>query len=362
MLADEVDLVIGVDSHRDQHALAVVAAHGGLLSEALVAAAPHGYARALALADESAPGRRAWAIEGSGSYGAGLARFLAARDELVLEVARSKREARRSQRKSDALDAVRAARSVLGANKVARPRADGTREALRALVTTREGAIAARRAALNQLRALIVSCPEPLRGELRALTRARLLARCAGLRRAQRSRAELAGTTLALRACARRIRAASAEERELKGAILALVREWAPELLAEQGVGPISAAQVLISWSHPGRFHCEAAFARHSGAAPVPASSGKVVRYRLDRGGDRQLNRALHTIAVSRRKSDARIHRATHTRGQERARGTPLSQALPRPPSLPTTRGAPPDCLTFIEASPDMRHSATADV
>ena len=307
MLADQVDFVLGVDSYRDRHALALVDAKtGGLLAEAAVAASPGGYKRALALADQRARGPRAWAIEGSSSYGAGLARFLAAQGECVLELARGKREPRRTPRKSDPLDALRAARSLLGEEKLARPRAGGERAALRALASTREGALAARRAGLNQLRALIVSCPEPLRSELRTLTPARLLARCARLRVAQRPDAELRGTTLALRACARRVLAATAEERTLKHEIEALVRAWAPPLLQEPGVGPITAAQLLISWSHRGRFHGEAAFARQGGSAPVPASSGQTTRHRLDRGGDRQLNRALHTIALSRKKHDPR--------------------------------------------------------
>jgi len=249
MFADRLDYLLGVDSHRDQHALALVAAaSGAVLAAWQLPATASGYAQALALAEAEAPGRRAWAIEGSGSYGAGLARFLAARGERVLEVARPKREARRSRAKSDALDAVRAARSLLGEAKLAVPRAGGARAGLRALLTTRAGAIAARRTGLNQLRALIVTCPEPLRSELRALTRARLLARCAALRPDLRLETELRGTALALRACARRVQALSAEERELKRAIAALVRERAPALLAERGVGAISAAQILTAF------------------------------------------------------------------------------------------------------------------
>jgi transposase len=220
----------------------------------------------------------------------------------VLEVERPVRVDGSGRGKSDALDALRAARSALGAERLASPRSGGARAALRALVSTREGAVSARRAALNQLRALIVASPESLRSELRALTPARLLARCERLRPDLRGDPELRGLALSLRACARRVRAASAEERELKREIELLVRSLAPRLLEEPGVGPISAAQVLISWSHRGRFHGEAAFARHGGAAPIPASSGQVARHRLDRGGDRQLNRALHAIVVSRRK------------------------------------------------------------
>jgi transposase len=182
MLADELDYVIGVDPHRDSHALALVrAASGGVAVEAQVEASAAGYAQALQLANRHAPGRRAWAIEGSGSYGAGLARFLSARGERVLEVGRLRRE-RRSHAKTDALDAIRTARCVLGVSKLATPRAEGKREALRALMLAREGAVEAKKAALCQLRALLVTCPDPLRGELAALTRARLLARCSRLR------------------------------------------------------------------------------------------------------------------------------------------------------------------------------------
>lgn len=304
MLADQLDYVVGVDTHRDAHALALIAAStGAVVLEAEVGADRGGYERALALARAHGPGTRCWAIEGSGSYGAGLARFLAERGEQVVEVERPQRHERR-QGKSDRIDALRAARAALAEAKLACPRRGGAREALRALVTTREGAVATRRAALNQLRALIVIAPESLRAELRTLTRAKLLARCARLRPERHTDPQLRGTTLALRACARRAQAATAEERELTHEILRLVEQLAPQLLAEPGVGPISAAQLIVSWSHQGRFAGEAAFARHAGAAPIPASSGQVERHRLDRGGDRALNRALHTIVVSRRKHD----------------------------------------------------------
>ena len=305
MLADQLDYVVGVDPHRDAHALAAVCARtGAAVFEAEVAAGAQGYARALRLAEQQAPGRRAWAIEGTGSYGAGLARFLSARGERVLEVGRSKRE-RRSQAKTDALDALRAARSLLGASKPATPRAGGRREALRALMVAREGALSAKKAGLCQLRALLVTCPEPLRGELRSLTRARLLRRLAAVRPHRHQEAEVRGTLTALRALARRVQGLTAEERELKREIEALVAQLAQPLLDEQGVGPVSAARALISWSHPGRVRNDAAFARLAAAAPIPASSGQTIRHRLDPGGDRQLNRALHTIIVSRRKNHA---------------------------------------------------------
>jgi transposase len=300
MLADQLDYVIGVDPHRDTHALAIVDVRtGGVVFETSVAASSGGYARALELAREQAPGRRAFAVEGSGSFGAGLTRFLASHDERVLEVGHLRRE-RRSGGKTDALDAIRAARSVLAQTRPAEPRAGGEREALRALMAAREGAVNARRAALCQLRDLLITTPEPLRSELRPLTRAQLLRRLTAMRPQRHRDVELRGALQALRAVAGRIQHLTAEERELTGEIETLTRKLAPQLLDQPGVGPLATAQILISWSHRGRIRSEAAFARLAGCAPIPASSGQTVRYRLDRSGDRRLNRALHMILVTR--------------------------------------------------------------
>src|SRR4051812_4499636 len=200
MLADQLDYAVGVDPHRDSHALAVVHVRSGVVVfEATVAASSEGYRHALQLVDAHASGRRAFAVEGSGSFGAGLTRFLASRGERVLEVGRLRRE-RRSGGKTDALDAIRAARSVLAESRPAEPRAAGEREALRALMAAREGAVNARRAGLCQLRGLLVSAPEPLRAELRSLTGAQLLRRLAAVRPERRQDPELRGTLLALRA------------------------------------------------------------------------------------------------------------------------------------------------------------------
>jgi transposase len=307
MLADGLDFVIGVDTHRDRHALALVACPGGaLVGEVVVGADERGYAAALAFAAEQAHGRRVWALEGSGSYGKGLLRYLSARAEQVVEVERPKREGRQARLKSDRLDALRAARSLLREEKPALPRATGEREALRVLLAVRSSAVADRSAALNQLRALLVTCPEPLRAELRTLTRARLLARCRSLAADMDSDLELVATIRALRLLATRIETLASEVRELDRELLQLSKRLAPTLLAEPGIGPIGAAQTLVSWSHRGRFKNEAAFARLAGAPPIPASSGQIVRYRLDRGGDRKLNTVLHQIVVSRRKHDPR--------------------------------------------------------
>ena len=172
--------------------------------EATAVADGDGYACVLRLADQHAPGRRAFAVEGTGSFGAGLTRFLV---ESWGAGARGRQAATGAAvgGKSDALDAIRAARSVLGQTRPARPRAGGEREALRALTAAREGAVTARRAGLCQLRGLLVTAPEPLRAELRSLTRARLLRRLAAVRPERRQDPELRGTLLALRALARRV-------------------------------------------------------------------------------------------------------------------------------------------------------------
>ena len=143
---------------------------------------------------------------------------------------------------------------------------------------------------------------------------------------------------LTLRSLARRIEAATREADELEREILAHVRASAPKLLDEPGVGPIVAAQLIVTWSHPGRIRSEACFARLAGVAPLPASSGQTVRHRLSRGGDRQLNRALHTDhppPPPTRPHDARLHRTAHRRRQKRTRRDPHPQALPRPTPLP---------------------------
>ena len=307
MLADQLDYIIGVDPHRDSHSLAVVQVVSGVVVfESTIDANSNGYAQALQLADEHACGRRAFAVEGTGSFGAGLTRFLTGRDERVLEIGRLRRE-RRSGGKTDALDAVRAARSALAQQRPVTPRAGGERQALQALVAAREGAVNAKRAGLCQLRDLLITTPEPLRSELRPLTRARLLQRLAATRPHSREDAELRGSLLALRSIARRVLQLTAEERELAQEIEALTRRLAPQLLDQPGVGPHAAAQLVLSWSHQGRISSEAAFARLAGAAPIPASSGQTIRYRLDRSGDRKLNRALHMILVTRK----RTHPAT---------------------------------------------------
>ena len=305
MLADELDYVVGVDTHMNEHVLVAVAAPAGaVLAREAVPANARGYREALRFAERYARGARAWAIEGTGSYGAGLARYLAGCGETVLELSRTPRAERRLRGKDDSLDAARTARAALASETLALPRAGERREALRLLLVARRSAVDVRREALGQLRGVIVTAPDRLREQLRGLSTGRLLDRCRRLRCSESARRDELATRLVLRSLARRIQAATVEADQLESEILAHVRALAPALLDEPGVGPIVAAQLLVAWSHRGRLRSEAAFARLAGVAPVPASSGQTSRHRLSRGGDRQLNRALHTVILHRRQHD----------------------------------------------------------
>ncbi len=317
MLAEQVEVVIGVNTHRDTHALAALAVRTGeVLRELQVSADPAGYRRALASAVGPAPNRRVWAIEGAGSFGAGLRRHLVGAGERVVAIDRPSRLIGRAGPKSDALDAVRVARAALCAPHPGVPRADGLREALRVLMVARAAAVGTRARSITQIKALVVSGPERLRAALGGLSRAGLLSACAALRPGAWREPAMSAHAAALRSLARQARLATAEAAAHQRRIAAILDAIAPALMAEPGIGPITGAQLVIGFSHPGRIRSEAAFARLAGAAPIPASSGQVVRHRLDRGGDRQLNRALHTILLIRRSRDpaTRAYIARRTR------------------------------------------------
>jgi transposase len=305
MLAELVELVIGVDTHADTHTAALIAVESrAVLATATVTADPDGYAQLLALAEQHG-GLRGWAMEGTGGYGAGLARHLAERGELVVELDRPVRPTRRHGAKSDVIDAERAARDALSRARLAAPKTGPQRTALQMLLTARRAAVSAATDAQRQLRALVITAPEPVRARFRGQTTRQMLTTATRLRpHLHTGEVEVFTALSVLRALARRITALEAEAADHEHAILAIVRSWRPDLLNQLGVGPINAATVLASWSHPGRCRSDAAFAMLAGAAPIPASSGKTVRHRLNRSGDRQLNRALHNIALSRLRFD----------------------------------------------------------
>jgi transposase len=300
MLTEQYEYVIGGDPDRDTIDLAVVdAGTGAALAFCADRADGPGYQRLLHWAVSQAPGRRVWALEGTGSFAAGLASVLAEAGEEVVEVNAGKR---RRGAKSDRIDAVRAARTALSRDHQAAPRARGLREALRQILVTRQGILVSRTKAINEMKSLIVVAPEYLRASLRGLSLPKQLQRIQQLTAPEQATVEHRITVLTLQSIAARVEFLLAQTAELEPPLLNLVNEHpaGPALLAEPGVGPVVAAQLLVGWSHRGRVRSEAAFASLAGAAPIEASSGQRSRHRLNRGGDRALNRALHTVAITR--------------------------------------------------------------
>jgi transposase len=301
MLADAVDAVIGVDTHTDTHTAAVVSPLGACLAVVQVTADAAGYAQLMEAAAAAAPGPRlAWAVEGCGSHGRGLAAALAAAGQLVTEAPRPRRADAARAGKSDELDAVRAARHALTRTNLARPREGDIREALRIGLVTREHDARARTAAVNTFKALILTAPEDLRAAFRGTVTARQAAAAAALDDAPGHGPGRAALHAALRRLAARITALDAALAASRRELHALVTAWMPALLQAPGVGPVTAARLLVTWAGPGRVRSEAAFAALTGTAPLQASSGRSPRHRLSRAGDRAANAALHIIAIAR--------------------------------------------------------------
>jgi transposase len=298
-LAGRIDYVIGVDTHRDAHTAAAVDQVGGVVEGITVDASLQGSKELLSFARATAPGQRLWAIEGTGLYGASLTRFLLAQGEQVVEVERPGRPARR-RGKSDPLDALAAAREALAGEHLAEPRSSGERAALQMLLTLRRHVVKSKVQAIGLFKTLLVAAPDALRESLAPLSTTEQVRRAALLRKRQDVVED--ASAIVLKSLARRILDLTAEAKELEGRIGCLVTVLAPELLARPGVGALAGGGVFAAWSHPGRLRSEAAFASLGGVAPIPASSGKTKRYRLNRGGDRQLNYALHTIVLARLK------------------------------------------------------------
>jgi transposase len=330
MLADQVDLVIGVDTHKHTNSAAVVrAATGGVLAEVTASTGPAGHEVIFELAAAQG-GFRAWAIEGVNSYGAGLTRFLREHGEWVIELDRPKRTARRGGKKSDPIDAVRCAREALARLEHGEPREMGDRAALAVLLAARRSAVEARTAAQRQIHALIITAPEELRSRFRGKTSHTIVATANRLRITSQHDLETKTTIGVLRSLAHRVLELEAETRAHERALTEIVRSWRPELLEECGVGPIVAATVLCAWSHPGRFRSDAAFASLAGVSPIPASSGTTVRHRLNRSGDRQLNRALHVVVINRLRHDAATRTYVERRRAEGKTDREIKRCLKR--------------------------------
>ncbi len=319
MLAEMVDHVIGIDPDRDWITAAVLeAATAGVVATGRFTANAAGYRQVAAWADEySTATERAWAIEGTASYGRGLTAALGRDGEWVVEFDRATQKPSKDGSTTDELDAIRAARETLGRTRLASPRAhQGFREALRVHMVARDSAVRARTAAINELKAFVVTADDTLRTELRGLRTAGLVKRCAGFRHSpNRSVHQACGRTV-MRAVARRITHLNDEIAIHTKALVGLVDQAAPQLVAEVGIGPVTAAGFYIAWSHPGRCRNEAAYARLGGAAPILVTSGQTQhRHRLSRRGDRQLNKALHQVAVTR----LRCHEPTRVYKERRA-------------------------------------------
>ena len=297
----QVLVTLGVDTHADSHVAAALDQAGRPLGTRTISTTPGGYAALLAWASTLGRVDRV-GVEGTGSYGAGLARWLRAHGQLVVEVDRPDRAARRRQGKADDLDAHAAARAVQAGTATSQPKAgDGTVEMIRSLRLARRSAVKARTQAANQLKALLVTAPDGLRAQLRRLPPAELVTTAARLQAATKPATPTAAAKHALRSIARRWLQLTQEITALDTHLERLVAMAAPALVAVKGVGTETAAVLLVAaGDNPERLHSEAAFAHLCGVAPIPASSGKITRHRLNRGGNRQANWALYLIAVGR--------------------------------------------------------------
>lgn len=296
----------GVDTHRDIHVAAALDQIGGRLGTVTFAATPAGYRALLAWLVGFGP-VAAVGVEGTGSYGAALARHLSLNEVTVVEVGRPNRQVRRRYGKTDVVDAIAAARAVQSGDATAIPKShDGPVEALRALKMVQRSANKARTQALNQLHALVLTAPEDLRGKLRALNTRTLVTTCAGFRVRADDDSLPAMIRLSMRELAQRIQLLQAQKTTVTTRMRSITTDLAPELVAKTGVGPDTATTLLITaGDNPDRLRHEKSFAALVGASPIPVNSGQTQdRFRLNRGGDRQANAALWRIAIVRMSSD----------------------------------------------------------
>ena len=331
-LEQSVEVSGGVDTHADSHTAAAVDPAGRMLGSAQFPTSTPGY-RALLDWLRSFGTVVVVGIEGTGVYGAGLARFLAERNVAMVEVDRPDRKTRRFSGKSDPIDAQAAALAALSGRQNGIPKTrDGAVEALRVLRVARRAAVAHRADLQRRLRAVIITAPDNLRDALRGLALRELLATCTALRpdRARlREPAQAAKRTLRLLAV--RHRSLSEEIAELDADLAALVAEIHPALLAVHGVGTDIAGQLLVTaGANHDRLRSEAAFAALCGVAPVPASSGRTRRHRLNRGGDRDANCALWRITISRLRHDPRTRAYAARRTTEGLSKTEIIRCLKR--------------------------------
>jgi transposase len=301
-------VVGGVDTRKDLHVAAVVDERDGVLGSQCFATTRHGYKQMLAWMRSFGPLRRV-GVEATGTYGAGLLRYLQRAGVEVLEVTTPDKGDRRKRGKSDDLDAQNAAHATLAGKRTVTPKTrDGMIESLRVLKACRKTAVAARRVALQMIHNTIVCAPADLRDQLRELTRMGLVRTLAAWRPDMTDYRNVASAyRITLKSLARRYLELHDEIADLDAMIATIVDELAPNLVAQDSIGHESAAQLLLTaGDNSERLHSEAGFAALCGVSPVPASSGKTTRHRLNRGGDRAANSALHIIAIGRLRTDPR--------------------------------------------------------
>jgi transposase len=297
----------GVDTHLDLHVAAALDHLGGVLGTASFPTTSAGYRRLLAwLRSFGTVGRVG--VEGTGSYGAALARHLTAEGISVVEVSRPNRQVRRRHGKTDVIDAISAGRAVMSGEATATPKThDGAVESLRMLKLLQRSANKARTQALNQLRSTLVTAPPELRARLQSLSRPELLSTCAAFRVGEKDDSVAGITRLTLRDLAQRVLFLDERLGLVVERLRRITTAAAPALVALHGVGPDTASTLLLAaGDNPERLANERAFAALTGCSPIPASSGKVNRHRLNRGGDRQANSALWRIALVRLGTDPR--------------------------------------------------------
>lgn len=326
----ENEVILGVDTHLDTHVAAVIGHAGKLLGTLATPTNATGYLKLLAWARSLGCVRRA-GVEGTGTYGAGLARVLREQGIEVLEVNRPDRSKRRLKGKSDPTDAENAARSVLSGEATAIPKSQsGAAEAMRTVSVARRSAVKAKTQAINQLRAILVSAPQDIRERLWKVKADQCVAVCAHLRHLG-STTLLRTLTTTLRLLAKRWLMLAAELKELDAVLEHLTSESAPHLREQFGVGPQTAATLIaVAGDNPERLHSEAALAALCGVNPLPASSGKTIRHRLNRGGDRQANNALWTIAMVRMRSESRTRAYVERRTAEGMSNKEIHRCLKR--------------------------------
>jgi hypothetical protein len=303
-----IDVTGGVDTHLDTHTAAVIDQVGRVLGTQQFPATPPGYTALLAWMRGFGRLTRI-GVEGTGAYGAGLTRVLRENHLDVIEVDRPQRRTRRLQGKSDPIDAVQAAKAALAGERTGTAKQrDGRVEALRNLRVARRSAVDQRADTQRQIKALIVTAPDELRARLRGLNVTKLITACANLRPDRADAATPAtAATIALRSLARRHQHLTTEITDLDELLEPLVTAINPALTAVTGVGTDVAGQLLVTaGENHDRLTSEAAFAMLCGAAPIPASSGKTTRHRLNRGGDRQANKALYRVVLCRLRWDPR--------------------------------------------------------